>query len=580
MATDIKISELNEITANSDINYIIVNDRENTADEGITKKIRLENFLTPNIVLENNILNSAVTNDKIQDLAVDCSKIANNTITCNQILGCTINNPSLDSNSVDNRVLNNCCNFTVQGLLVNTNCINISNPTTGCLSIASGVTTLGPIKYNWPQQQVANKFLKTDGAGNLTWTEAVPGESTALVFSEIMPVGTIIPWGGIGDTPSGKWLPCDGSLRDGPTYPELSAALGTSWGAYVGNDFRLPDLRGRVTLGTGDNINDGTNPAQTFAFGTYGGKFRHQLTALQSGLRAHKHVVGITFNDSGTDLSLYGWCNLLGSEYTSDRSSKTDATGERSPYTQTVGGVDADESHNNIQPYAVTKYIIKAKPDDIEQFNPVITPGLSAKNAGGQQANITLNTIEIGLKVTEDFQFDGSGRLTLNDNVSASSITFDDDTVLTTGEQTAFYGVTVSNINNRTTPAQMRADRATANFYGAWDEYSKGLINTGYDNSGYPSTNSLMYTMHVNVLQNTTITMYNFNNDDYFYIYQDDVLKYTGSNYGSPTPRVVTFNLTAGIRRIDIVKNDTGGSNSFELMGNIIGTNVRFISGY
>ena len=37
----------------------------------------------------------------------------------------------------------------------------------------------------------------------------------------------------------------------------------------------------------------------------------------------------------------------------------------------------------------------------------------------------------------------------------------------------------------------------------------------------------------------------------------------------------------AYIRRIDIVKNDSGyGSNSFELMGNIIGTNVRFISGY
>ena len=42
MATDIKISELNEITANDDINYIIVNDRENAGDEGITKKITLE----------------------------------------------------------------------------------------------------------------------------------------------------------------------------------------------------------------------------------------------------------------------------------------------------------------------------------------------------------------------------------------------------------------------------------------------------------------------------------------------------------------------------------------------------------
>ena len=64
-------------------------------------------------------------------------------------------------------------------------------------------------------------------------------------------------------------------------------------------------------------------------------------------------------------------------------------------------------------------------------------------------------------------------------------------------------------------------------------------------------------------------------------IYQDDVLLYTGSNYASNAPRVVTFGLTAGIRRIDIVKNDNGnGSNSFELMGNIVSTNERFISGY
>ena len=52
MATDIKISELNEITSNNDINHIIINDRENPGDEGITKKIKLENFLTPNIVQE------------------------------------------------------------------------------------------------------------------------------------------------------------------------------------------------------------------------------------------------------------------------------------------------------------------------------------------------------------------------------------------------------------------------------------------------------------------------------------------------------------------------------------------------
>ena len=44
MATDIKVSELNEITSNKDVNQIIVNDRQNSGDPGITKKIGLANF--------------------------------------------------------------------------------------------------------------------------------------------------------------------------------------------------------------------------------------------------------------------------------------------------------------------------------------------------------------------------------------------------------------------------------------------------------------------------------------------------------------------------------------------------------
>lgn len=410
MATDIKISELNEITANDDINYIIVNDRENAGDEGITKKITLENFLTPNIVQETNILNSAVTNDKIQDLAVDCSKIASNTITCNQILGCTINNPSLDSNSVDNRVLNNNCNFTVKGLLVNDGCVHISNPATGSLNVASGVTRLNGLNYNWPSSQVADKFLKTDGAGNLTWQEAVPGESTALVFAEIMPVGTIIPWGGIADSPdANKWLPCNGGSFNGPTFPELSAAIGENFGARVGDTFKLPDMRGRVPLGEARSPgnSDGTDTC-TFLLGVKGGKYNHTLTINE--MPQHRHTFNITANYGYKDQQTAPARYIAGQCHTSPIGPADSRINDQN-YINTCGG---NQTHNNIQPYMVTRYIIKARPDDIEQFNPVITPGLSAKNADGQQANITLNTTEIGLKITDDFQFDTGGKLELS----------------------------------------------------------------------------------------------------------------------------------------------------------------------
>ena len=71
----------------------------------------------------------------------------------------------------------------------------------------------------------------------------------------------------------------------------------------------------------------------------------------------------------------------------------------------------ATTPHNNIQPYAVTRYIIKALPDDIQQFAATTGPGLSSRDINGVTNTIDLSTTEIGLKVTDDFQFDGSGRL-------------------------------------------------------------------------------------------------------------------------------------------------------------------------
>ena len=76
MATDIKISELNEITQNSDFNQVIVNDRESSGDSGITKRINLDNFLTPSLVKTDNIANLNITTDKLNTNAVTFDKIA------------------------------------------------------------------------------------------------------------------------------------------------------------------------------------------------------------------------------------------------------------------------------------------------------------------------------------------------------------------------------------------------------------------------------------------------------------------------------------------------------------------------
>lgn len=145
-----------------------------------------------------------------------------------------------------------------------------------------------------------------------------------------------------------------------------------------------------------------------------------------------------------------------------------------------------------------------------------------------------------------------------------------------TYERAAFYTLEVAATHNYTTPSDF-----TGNAISISSEYSKGTISTGLNNKTYSHSNSLLYTMNVKVLANTTVTLYNYKNDDAFYIYVDGTLEYTGSNYDNAnSPRVVEFVLTTGNRKVQIVKNDSGGgSNGFDLLGDIIGTNVLFLSG-
>jgi microcystin-dependent protein len=511
-------------------------------------------------VITESISDYNVTTVKIQDGGVTTRKIATGAIGSNEIASGAVIGSKIPDNTIDNNKINNSCNYTINGLTITSPNLGINN-----------------VGYKFPSSATDGRFLQHTSGGNLEWVlpSNFEPQAGAVVLNKVLPVGTILPYSSTTLPEDGKFLPCDGTERLINDFPELAAILGNTYGdPSSSGKFKLPNLNGRVPIGNGTG-NDGTDSC-TFTIGGTGGKYNHTLCIAE--MPWHSHQFNVHANYGYKDVQAAP-AKYIAGQCHGTPIGPADSTLNNQNYITACGG---SGSHNNIQPYTVTKYIIKAIPDEVIQYNMNIGPGLSALNAsGGQTANINLSSSEIGLKVTDDFQFDGSGRLTLNDNVSASSITFDDGTMQTTGEPTAYYGVMVSNDATRTTPAQMRADRANANFYGAWDEYSKGLINTGYNNSGYPSTNSLMYTMHVNVLQNTVVTMYNFNNDDYFYIYQDDVLLYTGSNYASAVPRVVTFGLTAGIRRIDIVKNDSGGgSNSFELMGNIIGTNVRFISGY
>lgn len=133
---------------------------------------------------------------------------------------------------------------------------------------------------------------------------------------DTLPIGAILPFSG--DIIPNGWLLCDGSVIEQEDYPELFEVLAGNYGIINREEIRLPDLRGKVTIGK-----DSTD-ADFDTLGNTGGEKTHTLTIDELPLDS--------FNSTGN--SSGSW---------------------------TFVGVSSPVPHNNLQPYIVTNYIIKAK---------------------------------------------------------------------------------------------------------------------------------------------------------------------------------------------------------------------------
>lgn len=182
-----------------------------------------------------------------------------------------------------------------------------------------------------------------------------------------LPAGSIIQWGGA--TAPVNWLLCDGSAVSRTTYASLFAAVGTAYGTGDGTTtFNLPDLRGRVPVGkNGGSFGtlgatggaetvtlDGNNlPAHTHTFSAItssNGDHSHTFGANQNGVAAHAtggggYNVGFTNAGSG-EMFFYRGMDAAGSHNHS--------------VSGTTGSAGSGTAVNNLQPYQVVNYIIKA----------------------------------------------------------------------------------------------------------------------------------------------------------------------------------------------------------------------------
>lgn len=200
--------------------------------------------------------------------------------------------------------------------------------------------------------------------------------------------GTMVIYAASG-APSG-WLSCNGQEVSRTTYAALDAVIGTTYGAYTNGSggagtthFKLPDLGGRVAIGSGT----GTGlTARTL--GATGGVESVTLTAAQSAVAAHSHATtetahthtvsndqhrhGIGYNNdarysindfSSAHLVAYGTAGaqtFYPDDPTGGKSASVSvASGFASMTLGVHAGASASSAHNNIAPTVVLNYIIK-----------------------------------------------------------------------------------------------------------------------------------------------------------------------------------------------------------------------------
>lgn len=177
-----------------------------------------------------------------------------------------------------------------------------------------------------------------NGSLKNAWIAVKHGINSAGGATDNFPIGSIIAYGGT-EIPN-NWLVCDGSAVSRETYKELFEKIGTLYGDGDGSTtFNLPDMRGKV--GVGIDFSDG----DFNILGKTGGEKTHTLTVSEIPSHYHNYTI-----DAG------GYTTPPWKIRLNFAQSSVAANGQYSPGEYAGGG----ESHNNLQPYIVVNYIIKA----------------------------------------------------------------------------------------------------------------------------------------------------------------------------------------------------------------------------
>jgi len=164
----------------------------------------------------------------------------------------------------------------------------------------------------------------------------VPKTQVIGFSSAEVPVGSIVLYG-VATAPTG-WILCDGSAVSRSDQSLLFAVIGTTYGAGDGSStFNVPNLKGRVPVGLDASQTEFDALAET------GGAKTHALTTAE--LASHNHP-----SQAGSIIQL----DAAGGGVVDF------STGLAVSTSNVTGFSGSGNAHNNLQPYIVMNFIIKA----------------------------------------------------------------------------------------------------------------------------------------------------------------------------------------------------------------------------
>lgn len=174
----------------------------------------------------------------------------------------------------------------------------------------------------------------------------IVGGGGGSATGDTLPIGSITAYGK--ETAPANWLICDGSEVNRTTYSDLFKVIGTKYGEGNGSTtFNLPNLKGRVPVGLDSDDTDFDT------IGKIGGE--KEVTLTIDKIPEHQHGEYIEYGGGKQPYTLASGGGTSKSGYFLN--AQTTAYSGPQVLTEKTGG---GQSHNNLQPYEVNNFIIKA----------------------------------------------------------------------------------------------------------------------------------------------------------------------------------------------------------------------------